>query len=165
MTKSLLQADIMVENSDWGDVESIIDHCFESVTNSDFNGFTPGKIVFLFTSDAQVQELNASFRSQEKATNVLSFPAGPAMPGMPPEEAAVIGDIALAFETCAREAAELEISLTDHISHLIVHGILHLFGYHHIEDEEAEIMESLEIKLLADMGIKNPYAGMESING
>ncbi|MEM9810106.1 MAG: rRNA maturation RNase YbeY [Pseudomonadota bacterium] len=109
----------------------------------------------LFTSDSEVRALNAAWREKDKSTNVLSFPAEP-LPGLP-EAAQPLGDIALAFETCAREADEKGISLKDHATHLIVHGVLHLLGYDHISEEEAEAMEALERKVLAGLGIADPY--------
>jgi probable rRNA maturation factor len=115
----------------------------------------------LFTSDPEVHDLNREWRQRDKPTNVLSFPMlgrdellHLALDG-PPE---MLGDIALAYETCAREAAEKGISLADHTSHLIVHGLLHLAGYdHEISTEDAEAMEALEIKALAICGIADPY--------
>jgi len=115
----------------------------------------------LFTTDAEVRALNSEWRGKDKPTNVLSFPMLEpddlqelANEG-PPE---MLGDIALAQETCAREAAEKGVSLGDHAAHLIVHGLLHLAGLdHEISDEDAEAMETLEIKALALMGIADPY--------
>ena len=115
----------------------------------------------LFTSDAEVHELNREWRGKDKPTNVLSFPMltqaellALATDG-PPE---LLGDIALAFETCAREAAEKAIPLEHHAAHLIIHGLLHLAGHdHETSNEAAAEMEALEIKALASMGIGNPY--------
>lgn len=115
----------------------------------------------LFTSDAEVHELNREWRDKDKPTNVLSFPMlerdellDLAADG-PPE---MLGDLALAFETCAREAAEKGVSLADHAAHLIVHGLLHLAGHDHVDsDEQAEVMEALEIEALAKLGIADPY--------
>jgi len=115
----------------------------------------------IFTSDEEVQVLNAEWRGKDKPTNVLSFPMlaredllDLADDG-PPE---LLGDIALAYETCAREAAEKEISLADHTSHLIMHGLLHLAGLdHEISEDDAREMELLEIKALALIGIADPY--------
>ena len=118
----------------------------------------------LFTSDDEVHALNRAWRDRDKPTNVLSFPmlsreALEALEALeadgPPE---MLGDIALACETCAREAAEKGVSLADHAAHLLVHGFLHLAGHDHVEsDAEAEAMEALEIKALAAMGIGDPY--------
>ncbi|WP_340589348.1 rRNA maturation RNase YbeY [Erythrobacter alti] len=118
----------------------------------------------LFTSDAVVRTLNHDWRDKDKPTNVLSFPMLERLdlvhldPDEGPPE--MLGDIALAHETCAREAAEKGISLQHHASHLIVHGLLHLAGYDHETGEaDAQAMEALEVKALALMGIANPYTG------
>ncbi|MFC0205597.1 rRNA maturation RNase YbeY [Novosphingobium soli] len=115
----------------------------------------------LFTSDAEVHVLNREWRAKDKPTNVLSFPMlerddllGLA-PAGPPE---MLGDLALACETCTREAAEKGVSVRDHATHLIVHGLLHLAGHDHETSEaEAEAMEALETKALAILGIPDPY--------
>ncbi len=115
----------------------------------------------LFTSDEEVHALNREWRAKDKPTNVLSFPMldradllALAEDG-PPE---MLGDLALAAETCAREAAEKGISVENHATHLIVHGLLHLAGLdHEISDADAEAMEALETKALALIGIPDPY--------
>jgi probable rRNA maturation factor len=104
--------------------------------------------------DAALRALNLRWRGIDKPTNVLSFPAAPGRPG----EAPTLGDIALAYETLAREADELGVSLADHYRHLLVHGFLHLIGYDHETDAEAERMEALETKILARLGVADPYA-------
>ncbi len=119
----------------------------------------------LFTSDAEVHALNRQWRGKDKPTNVLSFPMLSrdellALPHEGPPE--MLGDIALAYETCAREAEEKGIPLAHHAAHLIVHGLLHLAGYdHETGPEQAEEMELLEIKALALMGIANPYGDLD----
>lgn len=115
----------------------------------------------LFTSDAEVHTLNREWRTRDKPTNVLSFPMlereeleGLAQDGPP----VMLGDIALAYETCAREAADKGVTLESHATHLIVHGLLHLAGHDHVEsDEQAEAMEALETRILAKLGIADPY--------
>ncbi|MBM3594281.1 MAG: rRNA maturation RNase YbeY [Alphaproteobacteria bacterium] len=115
----------------------------------------------LFTSDAEVHMLNREWRGKDRSTNVLSFPmleraALLALSGDGPPE--LVGDIALACETCAREAAEKQVALEHHAAHLIVHGLLHLAGHdHETSDAEAAEMEALETKALAIMGIADPY--------
>ena len=115
----------------------------------------------LFTSDAEVHGLNREWRDRDKPTNVLSFPMLGReelldLPADGPPE--LLGDIALAFETCQREAADKGIPLEHHAAHLIVHGLLHLAGHdHEIGDEEAEAMEALETKALARLDIADPY--------
>ena len=95
-----------------------------------------------------VQTLNKEWRGKDKPTNVLSFPQ---------DEPSMLGDVILAYETVEQEAKEQNKRFENHATHLIVHGLLHLLGHDHIEDDEAETMEALEIQILADLGIKNPY--------
>jgi probable rRNA maturation factor len=115
----------------------------------------------LFTSDQEVHALNREWRQRDKPTNVLSFPMleSGALRGLsevgPP---VLLGDVALAYETCAREAAEKGVPIEDHAAHLIVHGLLHLAGHdHELGDAEAEAMETLEAKALALIGVADPY--------
>lgn len=119
----------------------------------------------LFTSDAEVHALNREWRGKDKPTNVLSFPMLDREdllalgPDGPPE---LLGDIALAYQTCAREAADKGVPLEHHAAHLIVHGLLHLAGHdHETSPEDAAAMEALEIKALALMGIPDPYGDRE----
>ena len=117
----------------------------------------------LFTSDAEIHALNREWRQRDKPTNVLSFPMLAraellelARDG-PPE---LLGDVALAHETCAREAGDKGIALEDHAAHLVIHGLLHLAGHdHEISPRDADAMEALETKALALMGIGDPYGG------
>ncbi len=112
------------------------------------------EVSLLLADDAEVRALNARWRGQDKPTNVLSFPAAP------PErlrEAATLGDIALAFETVSREAEAAGIPIADHYRHLVAHGFLHLIGYDHQTDEEAERMEALETRIMARLGVADPY--------
>jgi probable rRNA maturation factor len=110
------------------------------------------EVSLLFCDDAAIRALNRQFRGQDKPTNVLSFP-GPE----PVESAAFLGDIAVAFETVAREALEQGKSLEQHCRHMIVHGFLHLLGYDHEDDEEAEAMEAMETRILQRLGVDDPY--------
>ncbi|MGZ3274956.1 MAG: rRNA maturation RNase YbeY [Caulobacteraceae bacterium] len=110
----------------------------------------PG-VAVLLTSDDAVAELNQRFRGKAGPTNVLSFPAS-----ANPENH--LGDIALAHGVCAREAAEQGKSLEQHLAHLVVHGVLHLLGYDHETDGEAEAMEALERSILESLGVPDPYA-------
>lgn len=114
-----------------------------------------GAVSVLFGDDAAVQALNKSWRGKDKPTNVLSFPA--------PDGFGALGDIALALETVRREAGAQNKTVRDHTAHLIAHGFLHLLGYDHEDDGEAEVMETRERAILADLGIADPYAhGLES---
>ena len=109
-----------------------------------------GDIVVLLTDNAAVQELNARFRGRDRPTNVLSFPAA--------ESAAPhLGDLVLAFGVCAAEAEAQGKSLADHLSHLTVHGVLHLLGRDHEAEAEAEAMEAEERAILASLGVADPY--------
>lgn len=119
------------------------------------------ELSLVFTDDASIREINAEWRSQDKATNVLSFPAFPLQPGGKPGP--MLGDIIIARETVEREAIDLEKSFDDHLTHLMVHGFLHLFGYDHINNSEAERMEGLETRILAELGLSDPYAGQDPI--
>lgn len=113
------------------------------------------ELSLVFTDDANIRTINSKWRHIDKATNVLSFPAFPIQPGQRPGP--ILGDIVIARETVQREAQEENKSFDDHLSHLIVHGLLHLTGYDHQNDDEAEQMESLERKILASLGISDPY--------
>ena len=107
------------------------------------------EIALLFCDDEAIAALNARFRDKPRPTNVLSFPSG--------EEEGFLGDIALARETCAREAEEKNIPLRDHAAHLIIHGMLHLIGYDHEDEDEAVLMEGRETEIRRAMGISDPY--------
>jgi probable rRNA maturation factor len=108
----------------------------------------------LLTDDAEIRALNAQWRQQDKPTNVLSFPA-PSSGNMQPR---LLGDIVIAYETTAREAETEHKPFEHHLSHLTVHGFLHLLGYDHELDDEAETMERLEREILARLDIADPYA-------
>jgi len=130
----------------------IADHCARAV---DFGG-EPMEVSLLFTDDDSVADLNDTWRGKQGATNVLSFPAAhdPGVPSM----ARPLGDIALAYGVVAREAGEQGKTLAAHTTHLIVHGLLHLAGFDHMNEEEAEIMEARETAILKGLGIADPYA-------
>jgi probable rRNA maturation factor len=113
------------------------------------------EVSLLFSDDAYVRALNREYRGKDSATNVLSFPAPRRQGGgFRPE----LGDIAFAAQTVAREAAAEELALPDHLTHLLVHGLLHLIGYDHEEDGEAVMMEGLETSILTGLGLADPYA-------
>lgn len=123
------------------------------------------EVAVVLSSDRQVAALNGQFRGKAKPTNVLSFPAArgpmPALSGG--SEPTALGDIVLAAETIFAEARELGIAPGHHLQHLVVHGLLHLLGYDHIEAEEALVMEALETQILAGLGVGDPYAGSDLI--
>ena len=125
------------------------------------------ELSLLACADAAIADLNAEFRGKPVATNVLSWPAYelgpeveggvPARPKADPTGEIVLGDIAIAYQTCAREAAAAGKPLEAHVSHLIIHGFLHLLGFDHIRDGDAARMEALEAKILGTMGFDDPY--------
>ena len=115
------------------------------------------EVSILLTDDAQVQALNAEYRQQDKPTNVLSFAALDEDSPLPPDGPILLGDVIVAYQTTELEARDEGKSFADHLSHLVVHGVLHLLGYDHIADDEAEEMESLERSILAALGVPDPY--------
>ena len=113
-------------------------------------GDVEGNVVILLADDPHVQQINAQFRERDRPTNVLSFPA-------PDSARPHLGDLILAYGVCAAEAVEQGKSLSDHLSHLTVHGVLHLLGMDHEDEREAECMEQLEREILAELGVEDPY--------
>ena len=117
-------------------------------------GRVEGDLVVLLTDNATVGDLNSRFRDKDGPTNVLSFPAaGMMIPGQAPH----LGDLVLAYGVCAGEAAAQGKTLADHLSHLTVHGVLHLLGRDHMAEDEAEAMEGEERSILASLGVADPY--------
>jgi len=125
------------------------------------------EISLLACDDARIAELNAEFRGKPAPTNVLSWPAedlapekdgaAPHPPSAPPAGPAELGDIAIAYDTCRREAEAQGIAFNDHVTHLVLHGCLHLLGYDHIRPQDAARMETLEVEILAKLGVADPY--------
>jgi probable rRNA maturation factor len=161
--------DVAVECPAWADavaeVEALVVRVAEAaLAHSDCDlGTGPVEVSLVLADDATVQGLNRDWRGKDKPTNVLSFAAlddedAPQVEGAP----LLLGDVILAFETCRAEAEEQGKPLPDHLSHLVVHGVLHLLGYDHEQDEaEAEEMERLEAAILARFGIADPYLPSE----
>ena len=155
-----LDIDLMVEAGAWPDevsLRAMVDRAVPAaLAEAEVEEGQSAELSLVFTDDAAIRTLNAEWRGKDKPTNVLSFPAFPVAPGdpLPP----MLGDIVLAYETVAREAAEENKPLENHITHLIIHGLLHLLGYDHETDEEAEEMEALERRALARLAIPDPYA-------
>jgi len=116
------------------------------------------ELAVMLTDDAGVRTLNRNWRGIDKPTNVLSFPALQPTAGAPADAPRMLGDIAIAYETTRKEADEEEKPFDHHLSHLAVHGFLHLIGYDHEKDADAEAMEGLEREILAQLGIPDPYA-------
>jgi len=110
------------------------------------------QVTLVLTDDGEMRTLNRTWRDKDAATNVLSFPAG----DLGVQD--FLGDVVLAYETTSKEAREQNVALRDHVSHLVVHGVLHLLGFDHIKDDAAERMEALERTALATLGIGDPYA-------
>jgi probable rRNA maturation factor len=117
----------------------------------------PVELCIILADADEQQRLNRDYRGLDLPTNVLAFPAwAPGTPN-PPDVPILLGDVVLAFETVLREAAEQEKSLGDHLSHLVVHGVLHLLGFDHLTATDADRMEALETSILAKLGIADPY--------
>ena len=150
--------DIAINADGWQSEDSLrmlVDRVLEATLHGLEFDDVDSELSLVFTDDANIRTINAKWRQIDKATNVLSFPAFPIQPGQRPGP--IFGDIVIARETVQREAQEENKSFDDHLSHLIVHGLLHLTGYDHQNDDEAEQMESLERKILASLGISDPY--------
>jgi len=125
-------------------------------------------VSILACNDARIAELNNTFRDKAGPTNVLSWPsedlapedpgAAPDRPAPDPDGSLPLGDIALAYDTCAREAEALGKPMTEHVTHLVVHGVLHLLGYDHIRDPDATLMQTIEAEILGKLGYDDPYS-------
>ncbi|RIV89272.1 rRNA maturation RNase YbeY [Aurantiacibacter zhengii] len=163
-----MELEIDIEEWPAGDWEALADRVAEAAQQVAPELANPRLVTsLLFTSDAHVHELNREWRQRDKPTNVLSFPMLERgdLVHLDPDEGPpeMLGDIALAHETCAREAEAKGVALEHHAAHLILHGLLHLAGHdHEISDEDAEKMEALEVNALALMGIANPYSETSS---
>jgi probable rRNA maturation factor len=151
--------DVGVEAGGWpaGDaLEALAGEAVEAALARLGLGDVESELSILFTDDAAMRKLNAEWRGKDKPTNVLSFPAFDLAPGDNPGP--MLGDIVVAFETVAKESELERKSFDDHLRHLIVHGFLHLLGYDHENDTDAEEMEAAERAILADMGVSDPYS-------
>ena len=160
-----MEIDLVIEDERWNavDLEGLAERAGQGVVEALDLG-PDWEVCVMACDDARIAELNAEFREKLTATNVLSWPSEergaevdgdqPLPPTGPDPE---LGDIAIAFETCKREADEANKAFDDHVTHLLVHGILHLLGYDHIRDQDATLMETLETKILGKMGVSDPY--------
>lgn len=171
MTETIPLVDCVIEDERWdtAGLEALAEAAARAALAD--RGLNPAlfEISLLGCDDIRIAELNADFRDKAAATNVLSWPSdergaadegaepAPVAPGAPdwPES---LGDIAIAYDTCHREAAAVGKPLADHVTHLIVHATLHLLGYDHIRDGDAALMEGHETRILAAMGLADPYA-------
>lgn len=158
--KPRIDIDITVESGDWPPkraLRSLVEKAVGAALYEAGAAYEAGsELSVVFTDDAHIRTLNAGWRNKDKPTNVLSFPASPVKIGheLPP----MLGDVVLAAETVAREAELEGKPLGHHITHLVVHGVLHLLGHDHEEETEAERMEALERAALARLAIPDPYA-------
>ncbi len=149
--------DISAEADGWAriaDAEACVRRAAEAAMRNE--DAPPSEISVVLSDDEHIRELNKHHRGMDKPTNVLSFPAAriKTPSGLP----RFLGDVVLALETVEREAADETKPIENHLSHLVVHGVLHLLGYDHEDDEEAETMETRERQILAGLGIPDPYA-------
>jgi probable rRNA maturation factor len=155
--------DVLCESPLWEaepGAEAVVREAISKAAAATDIGEPAAEVAVLLCDDGTIAALNAQWRGREEATNVLSFPAPPASgPSAPYPSAPVhLGDIAIACETVVREAREQGRTVSQHLAHLAVHGFLHLLGYDHQTDGEAEHMEALEREILATLGISDPYA-------
>lgn len=162
--------DTLIEDSRWQaiGIEDIAEAAARAVMADQGLPDAGFEISLLACDDRRISVLNEDFRGKPVPTNVLSWPAEerssdregarptaprPGPEGMPTE----LGDIAIAWETCAREAETQGKAMHDHVTHLLVHGLLHLLGYDHVRDPDADLMEATEVRILAKLGLDDPY--------
>jgi probable rRNA maturation factor len=144
------------------DAEAVIARAIEAAASMVDADTGDAELAVMLTDDAGIRTLNLNWRGIDKPTNVLSFPALQPPTGREPDDAPrMLGDIAIAYETTRGEADQEQKPFSHHLSHLAVHGFLHLVGYDHERDGEAEVMESLERDVLAQLGIPDPYADQD----
>lgn len=154
----MIDIDIAVEAGDWPDeaeLRLLAERAAAAALTHLGQASDASELSILFTDDAHIRALNRDWRGKDKPTNVLSFPAFETVPGDPLP--LLLGDIVLARETIAAEAALEEKPLDHHLCHLVVHGLLHLLGYDHEDEAEAERMEALERRILSELAIPDPY--------
>jgi probable rRNA maturation factor len=147
------------------DAEAAIQRAIAAAAQMTDAGDGEAELAVMLTDDAGIRTLNLNWRGIDKPTNVLSFPAlPPTGAGGPDDAPRMLGDIAIAYETTRREADDEQKPFDHHLSHLAVHGFLHLMGYDHEKDDDAEAMETLEQEILAQLGIPDPYADRERMD-
>lgn len=165
-----MELDVLVEDTRWDVLDLEKQAQAAAFATLDHLGVDKSicEVSVLACDDARIAVLNGDFRDKPTPTNVLSWPAIDRAAGEAGDVPVrvetgldgtiALGDIALAFETCAREALEMEISFQDHVTHLLVHGTLHLLGYDHIRDPDATLMQGIETEILGKMGLNDPYS-------
>jgi probable rRNA maturation factor len=147
------------------DAEAVIQRAIAAAAEMADADTSEAEVAVMLTDDAGIRTLNSNWRGIDKPTNVLSFPAlQPSGAGGPDDAPRMLGDIAIAYETTRQEADDEQRPFDHHLSHLAVHGFLHLIGYDHEKDDDAEAMEALETEILAQLGIPDPYADRERMN-
>ncbi|HVX74520.1 MAG TPA: rRNA maturation RNase YbeY [Bradyrhizobium sp.] len=145
------------------DAEAVIHRAIEAAADIVEADVGEAELAVMLTDDGGIRTLNSNWRGLDKPTNVLSFPAlQPTGPSGPDDAPRMLGDIAIAYETTRKEADDEQKPFDHHLSHLAVHGFLHLIGYDHENDADAEVMEALEVNILAQLGIPNPYTERDS---
>lgn len=160
--RSDVAVDIVVEADGWPAEETLValvEAAVAAAADRIAADTGPAELVVAFADDARVRTLNRDFRGKDAATNVLSFPAVQAAPGPGPR---FLGDVVLARETVEAEAAAEAKPVENHVRHLVVHGFLHLLGYDHETDADAERMERLETEVLETLGVPDPYGSVEA---
>ncbi len=152
--RSLPRVEVAVLDKAWGDAPALARHCRRAARAAlAGSGGNPGTVTVVLTSDAHARALNRRFRGKNRPTNVLAFPADDAGTG----RARALGDVVLARQTVRAEARAARLKAADHLSHLVVHGVLHLLGFDHIRAKAADDMEAREIRILARLGVPDPY--------
>jgi len=151
--------------ADEPDAEAVIQRAIDAAAEIADADVGDAELAVMLTDDSGIRTLNSNWRGIDKPTNVLSFPAlQPTGAGAPDDAPRMLGDIAIAYETTRKEADDEHKPFDHHLSHLAVHGFLHLIGYDHEKDDDAEAMESLEQEILAQLGIPDPYADRERVD-
>ena len=158
-----IEIDIRIDGGDWRQAIPEVEEICRETANAAvaISELTFAEVSVVLGDDAAVAALNGAYRGKPEPTNVLSFPADDGVAASAIDPAAgpprLLGDVIVAYETTAAEAASCRKSLTDHLRHLVVHGVLHLLGHDHQEDVEAEAMERLEADILRGLGVEDPY--------
>lgn len=161
--QTAIEVDIVVNSPLWEaapEAEAVLQRALAAAAAA--VSTTTGELAIVLTDDSSIRVLNRDWRGKDEATNVLSFP----MPAADADDGAtlLLGDIVIAYETTAREATAENKPFGHHLAHLAVHGFLHLMGYDHETDQEADVMENLEAVVLARLDVPNPYASSDANN-